>query len=399
MRSDPAMRLPAFIQNLYYITHINNLPSILRRGILCHERVINERIPYSPIYDEEIMALRRAKVAPDGRSLWTFVNLYFNARNAMLYRVIVECGTDNLAVLAIRRDVVEREGVFISDGNAAHQESRILPKLDGLRAISNIKGILERPWWASADGSKRRMMAECLIPDVVEPTNIVCVYVASNNVLTHVKTLLQREGVPIPRIVPEPNMFFAPVYRRQLTDVLSLVKGDMFFSRCHTLTVSVNCVGVMGKGLASTAKYRFPEVYVYYQDRCRSGELKLGRPVLYRREVSIDADLADEPSRLTNGHTETWFLLFPTKHHWRERANIDAIKSGLDWIVANYKQEGIKSLAVPALGCGEGWLDWKDVGPILCKSLSRLDIPVEVYLPAEKEVPEDQRSREFLLDD
>ena len=65
------MRIPQ-ITGLYYITHVNNIPSILRRGILSHERVLEEGIDYTPIYDEDIVRNRRDKKAPDGNSLWHF---------------------------------------------------------------------------------------------------------------------------------------------------------------------------------------------------------------------------------------------------------------------------------------------------------------------------------------
>lgn len=73
------------IKGLYYITHIDNVPSILRRGILSRERVETEGVQYTPIYDEAIVAARKDKLAPNGKRLWSFANLYFNARNPMLY--------------------------------------------------------------------------------------------------------------------------------------------------------------------------------------------------------------------------------------------------------------------------------------------------------------------------
>ena len=171
----------------------------------------------------------------------------------------------------------------------------------------------------------------------------------------------------------------------------------MFFSRMQTLTVSVDTVRVMGKGLASRAKYQFPDVYLRYQDACRSGRLKMGKPYLYKRESSLDLDLADEPAMLTSANGDTWFLLFATKHHWREPADLRGIEDGLTWLVANYKREGITSLAIPALGCGLGRLEWSVVGPLMCKQLASMDIPVRLYLPAEKHVPDEQITREFLL--
>lgn len=161
--------------------------------------------------------------------------------------------------------------------------------------------------------------------------------------------------------------------------------------------MSVNCVGVMGKGLASRAKYQFPDVYVYYQDLCRKRILQMGKPRIYKRESSFDYELADEPSTLSGANSETQFLLFPTKQDWRERADIDGIEKGLQWLRDNYKNEGVKSLAIPALGCGLGRLDWRDVGPLMCKYLSSLDIPVWIYLPAERKISEEFLSKEFLL--
>jgi O-acetyl-ADP-ribose deacetylase (regulator of RNase III) len=198
-------------------------------------------------------------------------------------------------------------------------------------------------------------------------------------------------------IIPEANMFFQPIYKKGLTDKLYLVKGDMFFSKLQTQTISVNCMGVMGKGLASRARYQFPRVYVHYEDLCKQKKMRLGRPFLFKQELSLDRQLADEPNTLENGVTETWFLLFPTKDHWKNKADIKGIEKGMQWVCDNYRTEGIKSLAVPALGCGLGWLDWSAVGPLLCKYLSTLDIQTWIYLPAERELPEDQLKEEFLL--
>jgi len=77
-------------------------------------------------------------------------------------------------------------------------------------------------------------------------------------------------------------------------------------------------MGIMGKGLASRAKYQFPDVYVMYQDLCRNKTLKMGKPYLYKREGSLDFIFADESERLTNLNLQTLFLLFPNKTNWRE---------------------------------------------------------------------------------
>jgi len=383
------------LNQLYYITHIDNVPSILKWGILSHERVEKDAVEYTPIYDEEIIQKRQSMQAPDGRSLWSFANLYFQPRNAMLYRVVFfgKCtDKDDIVVLAVRPDILNSDDLFISTGNAASGYSDILPAKEGRKALPRIRRAVDKDWWKEEDGSKREMMAECLVPDRVPPEFIQAVYVASHDARDKIRETLQ-----YPEVIPEPKMFFQPLRESVLTRYLSVVEGDMFFSRMHTLTISVNCVGVMGKGLASRAKYQFPDVYVSYQDVCRKDTLKMGKPYLHKRESSTDYQLVDDPSTVSNANSETWFLLFATKRHWRERADIQGIEKGLECLRDKYREHGIKSLALPALGCGLGRLDWREVGPLMCKSLSGMGIPVQIYLPAETEIPDELLSKDFLL--
>jgi O-acetyl-ADP-ribose deacetylase (regulator of RNase III) len=139
--------------------------------------------------------------------------------------------------------------------------------------------------------------------------------------------------------------------------------GDIFKSQCQTLVNTVNCVGVMGKGLALEFKRRFPDMYEDYARRCRAGEVKLCAPYLYR------------------GLALPWVLSFPTKEHWRSVARLADIVCGLEHLENHYRQWGITSLAVPPLGCGLGQLEWRVVGRTLYRHLNRLDIPVELYAP------------------
>ena len=152
--------------------------------------------------------------------------------------------------------------------------------------------------------------------------------------------------------------------------------GDLFESRAQTLVNTVNCVGIMGKGIALGFKQRFPEMFEDYKLRCERGEVKLGQPYLYKR------------ARLP------WVLNFPTKDHWRDVSRISDIAAGLEHLKLRYKDWGITSLAVPPLGCGNGQLDWTMVGPTLFRHLSRLDIPVELYAP--DKTPKEQLTLSFL---
>jgi hypothetical protein len=385
------------LKELYYITHINNLPSILKRGILSHELVKAENVPFISIYADDIVAKRREIKTPDGRSLWSFANLYFQARNPMLYKVVFfseSTDANDIAVLGVQMSVLNKPDIFISTGNAASAPSVILPPREGKKALSQIRKDIDKEYWTEESGSKRRIMAECLVPGIIPPELITEIYVASHEAADKVRPTVEKFGLSVVR---EPHMFFQPSRKEYLTPNLYVVEGDMFFSRMQTVTVSVNCVGVMGKGLASRARYQFSDVFVFYQDLCRRHTLQLGKPYLYKRESSFDYQLADEPTTLSNANSGTWFLLFPTKQDWRERADIDGIEKGLQWLRDNYKKEDIKSLAIPALGCGLGRLDWRDVGPLMCKYLKTMDIQVWIYLPAEKRVPDEFISKEFLL--
>ncbi len=382
------------IKSLYYITHIENLPSIFSQGILSHRQVIDRGVDYSAIYDAAIVGNRKLKTTPDGRSLWDFANVYFQPRNPMLFRVVQEKGAKEIVVLGLQPRVLETPEAYITDGNAANNTTRFFDYKDGIEAVSAIWDTINSEWWNSVDGSKRKIMAECLVPGSIPPDLIHSVYVANHHVADQVRAIISPGDLPV---IPEPNLFFIPARRYRITPDLFLAEGDMFFSNMQTLTVSVNTVGIMGKGLASRAKYQFPDVYVVYQDACRKKWLKMGKPYLYKREASFDDELIDEPGTIVTPNSIKWFLLFATKHHWRENSDIDGIEEGLRWIAANYKSEGIKSIAMPALGCGLGNLDWKDVGPIMCRYLVQLEIPVAIYLPREREIPPEFLKREYLL--
>src|SRR5579862_3261164 len=115
--------------------------------------------------------------------------------------------------------------------------------------------------------------------------------------------------------------------------------ADILESGAQTLVNTVNCVGIMGKGIALAFKKRFPQMYADYVERCASGRVKLGEPYIYK-------DLVDK-----------WVINFPTKDHWRSVSRLADIVAGLKYLTAHYKEWGVTSIAVPPLGCGNGQLD------------------------------------------
>lgn len=152
--------------------------------------------------------------------------------------------------------------------------------------------------------------------------------------------------------------------------------GDLFASHAQTLVNSVNCVGVMGKGVALEFKKRWPAMFEDYQRRCALKQVRLGQPYLYR-------DVAGAS-----------ILNFPTKDHWRSASRVADIKSGLDYLVAHAEEWGIRSLALPPLGCGNGGLEWSEVGPLIYRKLYHAPFDIEVYAPFG--TPAHQLTEQFL---
>ena len=92
-----------------------------------------------------------------------------------------------------------------------------------------------------------------------------------------------------------------------------------------------------------------------------------------------------------------WFLLFSTKRKWRDNSRIEDIEAGLAWCKDHCIAEGVQSLAIPALGCGLGGLEWASVGPTMCRYLHDLGIQVAIYLPRERGIDRKFLSASYLL--
>ena len=145
--------------------------------------------------------------------------------------------------------------------------------------------------------------------------------------------------------------------------MITFVSGNIFDSPTQVVANTVNCVGVMGKGLALEFKSRYPDMYADYKKRCDQKQVKPGEPYIWEND-------------------RVQILNFPTKRHWREKSRLDDIEAGLEYLSTHYEQMGIYTLALPALGCANGGLDWKDVRPLIEKYLAEIpDLEVFVYMP------------------
>ncbi len=143
--------------------------------------------------------------------------------------------------------------------------------------------------------------------------------------------------------------------------MIEIAKGDLLTASAEALVNAVNTVGVMGKGIALQFREKFPEMFRVYELACRAGEVRVGGMHVFDRGASISSG--------------RWIVNFPTKRHWREPSRIADIDAGLVDLVAVVRRLGIKSIAIPPLGCGLGGLNWNEVRP-----------RIESAFEAEKEV-------------
>ncbi|MEJ7688625.1 MAG: macro domain-containing protein [Luteimonas sp.] len=139
--------------------------------------------------------------------------------------------------------------------------------------------------------------------------------------------------------------------------------GDMFASDAQTLVNTVNCVGVMGKGVALQFKERFPEMFKDYVQRCKRKAVMLGEPYIYEDKSGIN------------------ILNFPTKDHWRSASRLSDIDNGLTYLASHCQGWNITSMSIPPLGCGNGGLEWSEVGPLIYQKLNALPVEIEVFAP------------------
>ena len=144
---------------------------------------------------------------------------------------------------------------------------------------------------------------------------------------------------------------------------MNILIGNILKSKAQTLVNTVNCVGIMGKGIALEFKKRFPEMFKDYLERCKRNEIHAGHPYIYKSLIG---------PQIVN---------FPTKEHWKSLSKVSDIERGLDYLLAHYKEWGVTSIAIPPLGCGNGQLEWKVVGPLIYSRTKQMNIPVEIYAP------------------
>ena len=151
--------------------------------------------------------------------------------------------------------------------------------------------------------------------------------------------------------------------------------GDILAEDVEALVNAVNCVGVMGRGVALQFKKAFPENFKSYSAACKRKEVKPGRMFVFE----------------TGALAPRYIVNFPTKRHWRTNSRMEDVEAGLDALVAEIEARNIRSIAIPPLACGSGGLAWDDVRPRIQAALSGLvDLRVTVFEPDAAPVAKDR---------
>lgn len=149
---------------------------------------------------------------------------------------------------------------------------------------------------------------------------------------------------------------------------IQLIRGDLLKDDADAIVNTVNCAGVMGKGIALQFKNKWPANFRAYAAACKARQVRPGQMFIH------DCGGLVKPHYIIN---------FPTKDHWRGKSSLKFIRDGLVDLVAQIRRLGIRSIAIPPLGCGNGGLDWAAVRPVMEAALAPLDdVEVRIYEPA-----------------
>lgn len=144
--------------------------------------------------------------------------------------------------------------------------------------------------------------------------------------------------------------------------------GDILSEDAGALVNAVNCVGVMGKGVALRFKKAFPGNFKAYAEACGNRQVTPGRMFVFK----------------TGGFSPSYIINFPTKTHWRNKSLMEYIDDGLKDLRKEIRNRDIRSIAIPALGCGLGGLSWNEVRPRVENALQGLeDVRIVVFEPLE----------------
>jgi O-acetyl-ADP-ribose deacetylase (regulator of RNase III) len=175
--------------------------------------------------------------------------------------------------------------------------------------------------------------------------------------------------------------------------MIERLQGNLLKTDAEALVNTVNCVGVMGKGIALQFKQAFPENYREYEKACAAGKVALGHMLVFATGAMVN------PKFIIN---------FPTKQHWKGKSKIEDVRKGLVALIEEVRKRAIRSIAIPPLGCGNGGLDWSEVRPMIEAAFAELPhvqvllfepsgAPKAATMPVRTTVPTMTRARALFV--
>ncbi len=170
--------------------------------------------------------------------------------------------------------------------------------------------------------------------------------------------------------------------------------GNIFEENIDAIVNTVNCMGIMGRGIALQFKNKYPDNFKAYASACKLNEIKPGQMFVFETE---------------GGRNPRYIINFPTKRHWRTKSRLEDIESGLHALAQLIEEKNIKSIAIPPLGCGLGGLNWADVRELIIKTFNNLtnrnvivfepnEKPSSLKMPVLQEKPEMTKGRAALIE-
>jgi O-acetyl-ADP-ribose deacetylase (regulator of RNase III) len=141
---------------------------------------------------------------------------------------------------------------------------------------------------------------------------------------------------------------------------LQIIDGNIFTTTSQTIVNPINCVGIMGAGLALEFRLRYPRMYLKYVELCKDEKMQPGLLWIFKSQ-------------------DKWILNFPTKKHWKFPSKVEYLKSGLEKFVATFQSKNITSAAFPLLGADKGGIDPEFSLELMKRYLEPLEIPIDIY--------------------
>lgn len=354
---------------LYRMTHIDNIPHILRYGIT-HRLSANANAGYVEIGDVPLIGKRseRRVVTETGQEITpgNYIPFYFCVKMPMLFNIQHGFGVPKVDPEQIVYLVVDMKPIVIdtkydicfTDGHSVSKMTRFY----GRGALDKIDEILDKevilaPDWSHDYTVREHKQAEFLVGKADIPFEHVFRIICYNE-KAHQKLIDM--GVKCAIQVSKKRIL--------LTAMIVHTTGDLFASGADALVNTVNLVGVMGKGIALQFKERFRHNFEEYSKACRAGTIEIGKSLVVREYWQ---------------GKEILIINFPTKRHWRNPSEYEYISRGLDNLIDIIRENNIKSIAVPPLGAGNGGLEWWKVRAMIEEKLATVDCRILLYGPGQ----------------